>query len=78
MWPLGQGFVSISFLVDDLKAAVRGLKENGAELKEMPKYMQDRQGTTGFTFLLDPDDYTVELLQRGESPVNPHQKGADE
>lgn len=69
--PLGTGFQSISFLVDDLKQATQRLKENNAEFKALPKYLRSKQGTTGFTFLLDPDDYTVEILQRGESPVNP-------
>ena len=74
MCDLGQGFVSISFLVNDLKTAVQRLKENKAHFKPLPKYMEHREGMNGFTFLLDPDDYTVEILQRGESPVNPHPK----
>jgi len=78
MCDLGQGFVSISFLVNDLKEAVQRLKENGAEFKPLPKYMEHKEGTNGFTFLLDPDDYTVEILQRGESPVNPHPEGDDQ
>ena len=74
MCSLGQGFVSISFLVNDLKEAVQRLKENKAVFKPLPKYMEHKEGENGFTFLLDPDDYTVEILQRGESPVNPHPK----
>ncbi len=69
---LGQGFVHISFLVDNLKEAVQKLKENDAEFKPLPKYMKEKEGTNGFTFLFDPNDYTVEILQRGQSPVNPH------
>ena len=69
---LGQGLVHVSFLVNDLPKAVERLKENNAEFKELPKYMKKNEGKNGFTFLLDPDDYTVEILQRNESPVSPH------
>ncbi len=66
--------MNIGFLVDNLKTAVQRLKENNAEFKPLPKYMKEKEGTTGFTYLEDPDDYTVGILQRGELPVNPHNK----
>eukprot|EP01084_Bolivina_argentea_P312308 540685_1 len=69
---LGQGFAQISFLVNNLKESVLRLKENNAEFKDLPKYLKHKQGLTGFTFLEDPDEYTIELLQRGESPINPY------
>ena len=71
----GRGIcVHFLFGVNDLKEAVQRLKENKAAFKPLPKYMGHKEGENGFTFLLDPNDYTVEILKRGESPVNPHPK----
>jgi len=56
-----RGFGHVGFLVDDLEAACVSLEEKGVLFKKKPS-----EGTMrGLAFAYDPDNYWVELIQRG-------------
>lgn len=63
-YEMGTGYGHIALLVDDLDATLERLKEQGIE-PEKPPY-QVREGGSRLCFVRDPDDYRVELLERGD------------
>ncbi|MCI5065894.1 lactoylglutathione lyase [bacterium] len=61
-YEIGTGFGHLAVAVDDLKAAVKEMKEKGAKVLREPAEMNG--GTTVIAFLEDPDGYQVELIAR--------------
>jgi lactoylglutathione lyase len=59
----GTGYGHIALAVDDLDATLERLSEQGIE-PEKPPY-QIREGGSRLCFVRDPDDYRVELIERG-------------
>lgn len=59
----GTGYGHIALAVDDLDATLEQLSEQGIE-PEKPPY-QIREGGSRLCFVRDPDDYRVELIERG-------------
>ena len=62
-YDLGTGYGHIALAVGDLDATLAGLKEQGIE-PERPPY-QVREGGSRICFVRDPDQYRVELIERG-------------
>lgn len=59
----GTGYGHIALAVDDLDGTLEALKEQGIE-PEKPPY-QVREGGSRLCFVRDPDDYRIELIERG-------------
>jgi lactoylglutathione lyase len=55
-----RGWGHIGFLVDDLHAACDFLKQANVSF-----YMLPDEGMKGIAFVLDPDGYQVEIIQKG-------------
>jgi lactoylglutathione lyase len=64
-YEIGTGYGHIALTVDDLDATLSGLAEQGIE-PEKPPYTV-REGGSRICFVRDPDDYRVELIERGSS-----------
>jgi len=62
-YDLGTGYGHIALAVGDLDGTLAGLKEQGIE-PERPPY-QVREGGSRICFVRDPDQYRVELIERG-------------
>ena len=62
-YDLGTGYGHIAIGVEDLDATLAALKEQGIE-PERPPY-QVREGGSFLCFVRDPDDYRIELIERG-------------
>jgi len=62
-YELGTGYGHIAVGVDDLDATLAGLKGQGIE-PERPPYSV-REGGSRLCFVRDPDQYRVELIERG-------------
>ena len=62
-YELGTGYGHIALTVDDLDLALEQLAEQGIE-PERPPYTV-REGGSRLCFVLDPDGYRVELIERG-------------
>jgi len=61
-YELGTGYGHIAIGVDDIDATLVRLKEQGIEA-ERPPY-QVKEGGSRLTFVRDPDQYRVELIER--------------
>jgi len=61
-YDLGTGYGHIALAVDDLDAALAGLKEQGIEPEREPYRV--REGGSRICFVRDPDQYRVELIER--------------
>jgi lactoylglutathione lyase len=62
-YELGTGYGHIALTVDDLDGTLERLAEQGIE-PERPPY-QVREGGSRICFVRDPDQYRVELIERG-------------
>jgi lactoylglutathione lyase len=60
---LGTGYGHIAIGVDDLDGTLRQLKEQGIDPEREP--YQVREGGSRITFVRDPDQYRVELIETG-------------
>jgi lactoylglutathione lyase len=60
---LGTGYGHVALTVDDLDATLARLGEKGIE-PERPPYTV-REGGSRICFVRDPDQYRVELIERG-------------
>src|ERR671937_2322025 len=63
MYDLGTGYGHIAISVDDLDATLVRLKEQGIEPEREPYRV--REGGSRLCFVRDPDDYRIELIERG-------------
>jgi lactoylglutathione lyase len=62
-YELGTGYGHIAVTVDDLDATLGRLKQLGIE-PERPPY-RVREGGSRLVFVRDPDQYRVEIIERG-------------
>jgi lactoylglutathione lyase len=62
-YDLGTGYGHIALAVDDLDATLASLAEEGIE-PERPPYTV-REGGSRICFVRDPDQYRIELIERG-------------
>jgi lactoylglutathione lyase len=62
-YEIGTGYGHIALTVDDLDATLGGLAEQGIEPEKPPYTVRD--GGSRICFVRDPDDYRVELIERG-------------
>jgi lactoylglutathione lyase len=62
-YELGTGYGHIALTVEDLDSTLEKLAEQGIE-PERPPY-QVREGGSRICFVPDPDEYRVELIERG-------------
>ena len=62
-YELGTGYGHIALTVEDLDSTLEKLAEQGIE-PERPPY-QVREGGSRICFVRDPDEYRVELIERG-------------
>jgi len=56
-----KGYGHIGFLVDDVHVATEKLEQKGYLFKKKPK----EGGIKDIAFVFDPDNYWVEIIQRG-------------
>jgi lactoylglutathione lyase len=61
-YELGTGYGHIAVGVDDLDATLARLKEQGIEPERQPYTVSE--GGSRLTFVADPDDYRIELIER--------------
>src|SRR5919202_3696302 len=61
-YDLGTGYGHIAIGVDDLDGTLARLKEQGIEAEREPYRV--REGGSRLTFVRDPDQYRVELIER--------------
>ncbi|MGZ4386992.1 MAG: VOC family protein [Gaiellaceae bacterium] len=64
-YELGTGYGHVAIGVDDLDSTLARLKEQGIE-SERPPYSV-REGGSRLCFVRDPDQYRIELIDRGGS-----------
>jgi lactoylglutathione lyase len=62
-YELGTGYGHVAIGVDDLDSTLARLQEQGIE-PERPPYTV-REGGSRLCFVRDPDDYRIELIERG-------------
>jgi len=62
-YELGDAYGHIAIAVDDLDATLQSLKGQGIEPEREP--YQVREGGSRITFVRDPDQYRVELIETG-------------
>ena len=68
-YELGSGYSHVAFTVDDLEVMVARLEEQGVEVALAPKTMTVEGHDYHIAFVVDPDGYRVELIQRGTMKV---------
>lgn len=61
-YEIGQGFGHVAVEVDDAYAACEGIKAKGGVVTREAGPM--KHGTTVIAFVMDPDGYKIELIQR--------------
>jgi lactoylglutathione lyase len=62
-YELGTGYGHVAITVNDLDQALENLKQQGIEPEKPPYFV----GNTRLTFVRDPDQYRVELIERASS-----------
>jgi len=62
-YDVGTGYGHIALTVDDLDATLAALEKKGIEPERSPYTV--REGGSRICFVRDPDDYRVELIERG-------------
>ena len=65
----GEGYSHVAFTVEDLEGTVAKLKERGVEVALEPKTMTVEEHDYRIAFIVDPDGYRIELLERGTVKV---------
>jgi lactoylglutathione lyase len=65
----GNGYSHVALTVDDLQGTVAKLEEAGVEVTLQPKTMNVEGHDYRIAFVVDPDGYRVELVQRGTMKV---------
>ncbi|MFO0552410.1 MAG: lactoylglutathione lyase [Polyangiaceae bacterium] len=61
-YELGDAFGHLALGVDDIKATVERLRNNGVKVTREPGPM--KHGTTVIAFVEDPNGYKIELIER--------------
>lgn len=69
LYDLGNGYSHVAFTVDDLVGTVSRLGGQGVEVALAPKMMPVEGHDYHIAFVVDPDGYQVELIQRGTMKV---------
>lgn len=65
----GDGYGHVAFVVDDLGGTVAKLEGAGVEVAVAPKTMTVEGHDYKIAFVVDPDGYRVELVERGTMKV---------
>jgi lactoylglutathione lyase len=65
----GNGYSHVAFTVDDLEGTVAELEKQGVEVALAPKTMTVEDHNYHIAFVVDPDGYRVELVERGTMKV---------
>ena len=65
----GDGYSHVAFTVDDLEGTVAKLEQGGVEVALAPKTMTVEGHDYRIAFVVDPDGYRIELLERGTMKV---------
>jgi lactoylglutathione lyase len=65
----GDGYGHVAFVVDDLEGTVAELEGSGVEVAVAPKTMTVDGHDYKIAFVVDPDGYRVELVERGTMKV---------
>ncbi|MDP9424471.1 MAG: VOC family protein [Actinomycetota bacterium] len=68
-YDMGNGYSHVAFTVEDLSSFVDGLKQAGVEVALEPKTMTVEGYDYKIAFVVDPDGYRIELLERGSMKV---------
>ena len=68
-YDLGNGYSHVAFTVEDLQGFVDGLKQQGVEVALDPKTMTVQGHDYKIAFVVDPDGYRIELIERGTMKV---------
>lgn len=68
-YDVGDGYSHVAFTVDDLEGTVSGLERAGVEVALAPKTMTVEGHDYKIAFVVDPDGYRVELIERGTMKV---------
>ena len=68
-YDMGNGYSHVAFTVDDLEGTVSKLEEAGVEVALQPKTMSVEGHDYRIAFVVDPDGYRVELVERGTMKV---------
>jgi lactoylglutathione lyase len=68
-YDMGDGYAHVAFVVDDLEGTVGRLQEQGVEVAVEPKTMSVGGHDYRIAFVVDPDGYRVELVERGTMKV---------
>ncbi len=66
---MGDGYSHVAFTLDDLEGMVADLERSGVEVALAPKTMTVEDHDYRIAFVVDPDGYRVELIQRGTMKV---------
>lgn len=68
-YDMGDGYSHVAFTVDDIEGTVSKLEEQGVEVALAPKTMTVEGHDYRIAFVVDPDGYRIELLERGTMKV---------
>jgi lactoylglutathione lyase len=68
-YDLGNGYSHVAFTVDDIEETVAKLEEQGVEVALTPKTMTVEGHDYRIAFIVDPDGYRIELIERGTMKV---------
>ena len=68
-YDLGDGYSHVAFTVEDLAGTVAELEEQGVEVALQPKTMTVEGHDYKIAFVVDPDGYRIELIERGTMKV---------
>jgi lactoylglutathione lyase len=76
-YDLGNGYSHVAFTVDDLEGTVSRLEEQGVEIALAPKTMTVEGHDYRIAFVVDPDGYRIELVERGNGEGRRHNPVAE-
>ncbi|CAN5864154.1 VOC family protein [soil metagenome] len=68
-YDLGDGYSHVAFTVDDLEDTVSKLEKGGVEVAQQPTTMTVEGHDYRIAFVVDPDGYRIELIERGTMKV---------
>ncbi len=68
-YDVGNGYSHVAFTVDDLEKTVANLEKGGVEVALAPKTMTVEGHDYRIAFVVDPDGYRIELIERGTMKV---------